>query len=397
MHAATPNFAGGARHIYTMPEGQPPKLIAWYTQEPETIRQTAESLYFDREKAYFTTKNSFICGRSRSACNLFSLDNIVIDCDAHTSRLTDTLYKWECSKALAALEELQKQCKMPACNVVRSGRGLHIWIPLDSMSAKCKWYYGLYAAEAAHTMSDACKAIDSAFTVDTAATMNASGLIRLPYTMNPKADRLAVFEQRTTGRTSADELQEIFAMNVSTSGRRYERQHGRRTADSAQERKAYRPLIEKRKRFIRQLIEAAPKQDGRRQNLLFQFCNAEYCVNGEQSALQAVSMLNQCFTSPLAESELQKMHKYITQRGGLEFRNSTFLAFISADAAEKQEYAAMQNDREQQRAQARSAKAERNAKILALRAKGLTFDQIAAETQVNKSTVSRIIKAAGKE
>lgn len=388
LHAATPNFAGGARQIYTM-QGEP-QLVTWFRQQPSEIAAAVERLYFYGDSAYYTTKNSFFADKRQSKY-LFSLDNIVIDVDCHDRELSDREYKYYSDQLCYVLGE-DNGGRIPEFNVCRSGRGLHLWTALQSASAKIQPYYSLYGGMIADRVQAVCKEIGSPFTVDTAATVNAAGLVRLPWTINQAVGRIAEFEKYTDRRYSFEELQELCALNINgSSGKLFEKSHGRRCKET--DRAAYLPLNRKRLNFLESIISNDNEQTGRRDLLLFAYINAAFQLSGSaEFALSQGVKFNSQYSEPLSIGEIRTIHKYIVDRGGLDFTVKRFFEFVQATVTEMSLYNSTISDREAQRAANRQKKAERNAKILFLHSQGLSCRQIAAECGCSKDSVSRLIQ-----
>lgn len=390
LHAASSNFSGGARQLYTL-EGAP-KLITWYRQQPQEIETALENIAFHGCTAYYTTKNSFFADK-RSTNTLFSLDNIVIDLDCHEKSLSDREYSYECSRLIYLLEN-DNGGRIPQFNACRSGRGLHLWTALQSSSAKLLPMYQLYSSIIADNVQRVCSELETPFSIDTAASLNAAGLIRLPYTYNASAARIALFEKRTEHRYTLDELQELCALNLDRFGRVFEKQKGHRTAETAADRAAYKPLNRKRMRFIEALIKDTPKQTGRRSILLFLYLNAAYSLaESEDYAMQKAAALNAQLSEPQPQKELERQLKAVVSYGGLDFTKERFFEFMQATALERLAYQNVSSEREAQRAEARQNKQERNAQIIELHNKGFSSREIAAKVGCDFSTVSRFLKS----
>lgn len=390
--AASGAFQGGRKHLYTMRDESAPKLLAFFSQDADSIHETAEKLYFSRKMPYYITKNSFFADQRRTDA-LFSIDNIVIDLDDHSGKLDARQLDHEINRLIFTLDE-DYSGRMPAYNLTRSGRGLHLWIPLESFSAKMRLYHNVFAHSICETVEKAAQSINSPLQCDRTATMNAAGIVRLPFTYNTKAKRLATFEQRTTQRHTLDDLQEFCALTLSSTGKPIERQFGRRCTIPEDERRAYIPLNQKRIRFLNAIIDRADDLTGRRDLVLFLLCNSWMQYTGDaDTAAAKLDDANRLLSEPLKADETKRIAEYIAKAGGLDFRIHTFLDFMCATFEERQLYIGMQNQREIDRAANRAKKAERNAKIIELHQKGYSQHQIAAELQCGRATIQRILSA----
>ena len=389
--AASGAFTGGCKQLFTIKNGETvPKLIAFYRQDADSIRETAERLYFSRKMPYYLTINSFSADQRRND-TLFSLDNIVLDLDDHSGKLDGRQLDYEIDRLIYTLDE-DYSGRMPAFNLTRSGRGAHLWIPLESFSAKMRLYHNIYAHSICNTVEKAAQAIKSPLQLDRAATMNAAGLIRLPFTINQHTGRLATFEQRTTDRHTLDELQEYCAINLDSSGKEFERQRGRRCKTS-DDRAAFIPLNQKRIRFLSQIIDRADDLTGRRDLILFLLCNAWMQFTGDAAtACAKLDEANRRLSEPLTNAEIASIGDYITKKGGLDFKVQTFLDFMCASFDERQLYLyGLPNQRETDRAAARERKAQRICAIIEMHRKGMKQAEIATACKCNQSTVARTI------
>lgn len=390
--AASGAFQGGAKQIYTWKHGEnAPKLLAFYRQDAESIHAAAQQLYFSGKLPYYITKNSFFADQRRNSA-LFSLDNITIDLDDHSGNLDGRQLDYEIDRLLYALDD--HSGRMPAFNVTRSGRGAHLWIPLESFSAKMRLYYSIYAHSVCDTVERAAQEISSPLQLDRSASMNAAGIIRLPYTVNQHTRQLATFEQRTEYRYTLDDLQEICAFTLSDTGKPIEKQCGRRCTRSEDDRRAYIPLNQKRIRFLNAVIDRADDLTGRRDTVLFLLCNAWMQYTGDADTARAkLDDANRRLSAPLTDTETAWIIDYITRKGGLDFKVNTFLEFMGATLSERMLYLdGLPNQRETDRAAARDRKAERNAEIMRLHAAGCTVTEIAARCNCTRPTVNKVLK-----
>lgn len=385
-------FQGGAKQIYTWRNGEnAPKLLAFYRQDEESIHAAAAQLYFSRRLPYYITKNSFIADQRRNSA-LFSLDNLVIDLDDHSGKLDGRQLDHEINRLIFTLDE-DYSGRMPAFNLTRSGRGAHLWIPLESFSAKMRLYYSVYAHSLCDTVERAAQEIQSPLQIDRAASMNAAGIIRLPFTINQHTGKLATFEQRTTDRHTLDDLQEFCAVNLTETGKPIEKQHGRRCTRSEDDRRAYIPLNQKRIRFLSAIIDRADDLTGRRDLILFLLCNAWYQYTGDAAtACEKLDEANRRLSEPLTNAEITNISAYITKKGGLDFKKQTFLDFMCATFDERQLYLYdMQNQRETDRAAARERKEQRICAIIEMHRNGMKQAEIATACGCCQKTVSNII------
>ena len=108
----------------------------------EHIKEKAEHLTINKSQNYYLMANTVKRYTTRSSDNLFSLNNIVLDFDIHTNisryereQLLDE-FVWRMKRDLFTTGEL------PTPNIVHyTGRGVQLWIHIESTSAKLLFLY----------------------------------------------------------------------------------------------------------------------------------------------------------------------------------------------------------------------------------------------------------------
>lgn len=385
MTAAT-GSRRGCRQLYTFTDNVP-QLLSFYRNNAEGADEALSKLYFTENKPYYVTKNSFFANYRRND-SLFSLDNIVIDCDVHDGSLRGRELDHELDRLTYSLENDYSE-RMPSFNLCRSGRGAHLWVGLESFTAKLQYLHNIAALSFADTVARCIHENGLNLEVDTAATTNAAGLIRLPYTFNQHTGTQAIFETRTSRRYTVDELQAFTAINIDE-GRLVEKSLERRCKGTDEDRLAYIPLHKKRLRFLDVLIQEGVTE-GRRDLVLFQYVNSSFWLtNSADGAREAAQNVNRRFAVPLPQKKVDEIVRYILEKGGLTFKKMTFLAFLNATPNERLLYISnLPNQREADRAQAREAKTDRDRRIMELKARGYTQTEVAAALAVSLRTVKR--------
>lgn len=395
--APTDNFSGSRRQIHTMKNVngiQIPQIISIFRKNE--IDEALKNIYFSDNKAYYTTKNGFIANQ-RQAAALLSLDNIVIDVDNHSGTATTREIQHEIDRLTYFLESDYAE-RIPEFNLTRSGRGAHLWISLDSYSAKLRYLHNLAAYSFCDTVSACIAENKIQLDVDTAASTNAAGLIRLPYTLNQHTHTFATFEERTDKRYNIDELQRYCAINVSSDGQVIEKTIERRCAHSEEDRQRYIPLFNKRLNFLNIIIEQNESLTGRRDLVLFLYANTMYQLTlDEAETAAATHKANQKLDEPLTRTEIDAIIKCIVKKGGYDFKVTSFLDFMHATTQERWCYSNMQSEREIERERNRQIKAERNAKITELHLKGYSQREIANEIGCSRNTVIAVIQKRNEE
>lgn len=384
--AASPNFANSCKQIYVRTSQNQFRLLRFFKQNGDF--SDLDNIKFLEYCDYYITKNSFVANKRGSDC-LFSLDNIVIDIDWHNNiDCGDDVYQQRLNylidKLLYLLDVDYQGQFPPHYNIVRSGRGVQLWIGLQSCSAKlllmCKLITtnlcdilkkiindnDLYPLEVDYTSADACH------------------LVRLPGTYNThRSDYIVQTERRTDYRYTLAELIDDYPIIIDTHA---PRKHARKAKSDGN----FEPLHAKRLHFIDNLVDSCGGNCiGLRDKILFLYYNAAVQVD-EASAEEKMMALNDRFCEPLAPSELSLITRYIDKKGYLKFADRTFLAWLDADAADYYSVSATTAHR----AAARDAKKQRNQQIIDLKGKGYSVREIAAKVGCAPGTVQSVIKSA---
>lgn len=117
----------------------------------------------------------FHTDETREAGNVASMGALYLDLDCGPGKDYP-----DQSSAFAALRRFVRETGLPKPAVVDSGRGLHVYWPLDSSVSRAEWL------PVAHRLKAACRALD--FPCDPTATTDAARVLRIPGTHNHKDD-----------------------------------------------------------------------------------------------------------------------------------------------------------------------------------------------------------------
>lgn len=384
--APSANFGFGAKQIWTFNNGYP-RLIKFFRLD-ET-EQTADNLFFRKDKDYYITKNSFIADKRDSDC-LFSIDNIAIDIDKHTG--TDYAeIDYEIDRLIYILDN-DYQGKFPEFNIVRTGRGVHLWIKLESFAAKSlsiKLLYNMICGYFCDSIAEIIAENDIQLTVDRTASVDATRMLRIPTTYNQARKGFkAVWEHRTDRVYSIQELMQEFPIDLHKEAPRKPQTQADNdnTAD-------FKAMHVKRTSFIESLI-ADNNGDccGKRDKLLLLWYNHAVMIMDNQTAADKLHKLNKRFTEPLKPSEIKLITNYIDTHGHLKFKTATFFDWCECTLKQRMEYTS-NSQRELEREEARKRKAQRNAEIHTLKAMGLSVRKIAQTLGCSPTTVQAVLKA----
>ena len=113
------------------------QMISLGYSDFQHIKEKAENLKINPKQDYYIMANAVNQYTKRISDNLFSLNNIVIDCDIHSDISQyerDEIVEdfiWRLNRDLFNLNEL------PKCNIAHyTGRGIQLWWHLGSTSSK---------------------------------------------------------------------------------------------------------------------------------------------------------------------------------------------------------------------------------------------------------------------
>ena len=402
---ATPNFINSHKHIvtpdtYTDENGEKKayfRTVDWFKNfDSDRI----DEIDFEPGHDYYITKNSFVANQ-RKYSGLFSLDNLMFDLDFHGVGKSWSDIDFEIDKLLYLLDTDYNGI-FPACNAVKSGRGVQLWVGLWSESAKRLPLYH----EVADGLLDVLDRIkgenDLSFTVDRAPTKNACGVARLPATSNSKRKGFKTqFVKRTDLRYNLQELKDKYLDNASPFVAEQdeeqqdelpvrERKRNDQAARAVTSKKqssglGYTNLHRKRCAFIESLIHSTAENVGRRDKMLFLWYNAAVQCGDRAKAQERLVRLNKALTEPLKDGEIAAIVSYIDKKSCLLVKNSTFLSWLDLSTEEKLRYCT--DTREIESRNARNKKVSRDKEIQRLWSKGLTQQEIAEQVGCSLRTV----------
>ena len=366
------------------------RRIAFFKQNSSEEYSRIDGLKFSAQRDYYITKNSFIA-QQRSEETLFSFDNIVIDLDYHkhcgwkqidfnVDKLLYLLgndYKWE----------------FPAFNAVKTGRGVQLWIALESFSGKLGKLYKHITEALCDKLQQVIKDNDIRLELDRKASVDACRVVRLPFTHNThRKGYITQLVYRTDYRYDIDELLEY----AEEKPKKPNIEHKRTVAGD------WNGLNTKRIRFIEQLIANDDGDcSGRREVMAWLYYNSLIQLFDTKTAEDMLNKLNHSFTEPLRASQIRTITNQFykkqlnigtvkadgyTELGYYTIPSALWLDFLGCSEAERKEYYGTSH-RDLDRKAARERKAERDERIAKLRAEGYTAEQVAEKVGCSVRTV----------
>ncbi|MEE5993629.1 MAG: helix-turn-helix domain-containing protein [Oscillospiraceae bacterium] len=400
---ATSEFSNSFKMIET-PSGENAKYgfkkLAFFKQNDESnMTFWMNSIAFRKNHLYYITKNSY-SGTHRTAENLFSLDNIVIDIDNHkdSPKIVDV----EVEKLLYYLNS-DYNGKFPSYGIVRTGRGLQLWIGLQSVyaSPKLQYRYEQLSRIFCEQIDGIIRENNIHLEVDTTASIRANGLVKLPYTRNVKrkdGDNLITCENFPLTRYSFQELFEEYTNVQLPDYSKPEEPKKAVSERSSCHAPVHHPHIKKNDytgytlkvvRFLEKLVEARQGNcNGKRELILFLYHNFVSQIYDKETAKGFTVSLNQKFSAPLKESEIRcavksdKTYKCSIQK---------LFFTLSVTEDEKQLYEACAG-KKVKREKAKQKKEKRNQRIIELHQNGCSPDEIAQTVGCSQRTVMNILK-----
>lgn len=410
---ATPDFAyrsewakGGYRQVFVRTKSGKFRKIVHFHQSSTEVSERLGSVRFAESHDYYITKNSFSTPNHTKEA-LFSYDNIVIDLDIHDNNKSlkwyDDNLDFLIDKLIYLLTEEYKG-KFPAFNVVRSGRGVQLWIGLESFSARVEAFRRRYTAVCdyfCHFIDEVLEDNDlTMFEVDYGASTDATRLARIPYTYNQHRynERThkgyqARFDHLTDYRYDLDEIQDFILSPTKKPRKAKITQNGDFTA-----------LNVKRMRFIEGIVKHTEGDcEGRREVMAWLYYNALIQTTEQETAEEMLYQLNKSFKTALDEAqirailaEFERKRKNIgkigkdgyPETGYYTIGSAKFLDTIQATTNERLQYIGA-TSRELDRKAARAKKADRDRRIAELTEQGMSYKDIAEEVGCSARTVSR--------
>lgn len=390
------------------------KLIAHFGKDD--FEKVISKLTFRKDTTYYISRNGYFwdkINKENGESCLFTLDNIVIDIDNHDIPAEDV--KREVDRLIYWLRSDEYQYSMLSCyDIVRSGRGCHLWVHLDTMYAgKPEWttnrnmdLYKAVAERLADILRKIIKEEQIALDVDFKASVSPYFLIRVPFTYNQKTGVKSSVEYGNYYRYTQSDLEEWLEETAEwevpkeqTAPKKpkvaaTEQEQGQKEyAVYCEPNEKFRSLDKKQMLFIEWLVkECNGDVTGRRNNLIWVYYNQCCAVLGDRKqALARTLRLNSSFKQPQSENEIRQEIKSVDKVGYYPLTQLKFLENIEATPEERKEWRVF-SARDKERENARTAKEQRDSDILEYHSLGLTIKQIAERLNICEKTVKNVLK-----
>jgi len=420
FHLCDHTFDGNVMFAYNMP-GRRSKMGTLKVCKSSEVSDFLDKMWWSDWKNYYVTHSTFSTDKRRN-CNAFSLDNIVIDIDAHDDSNEHSFY----SSIDAAIDEFL--CAMQAelidndliaepNSIVRTGRGVQLWWKIEQTYAKCdalKVYQ--------YVVENYCGWFNfilknypniSWLSVDTASSKKHMGLFRIPGTVNFGTGRVATCELI---HTRVYELFEL-ADNITEHSPDTKIKHQRKKAENPKARRSrsfnmtpdesMRYLYGhglRRLRWLNKLAELrrSSSMPLRNNTLLVCYSNCvTLCAMSDANAMAYVRELNRKFTEPLTDKEIENCLCTAHKKKGYKFSDTTIIKYLNISPDEQKAIGILDksaHDKNRHAARAKrnaDKKADRDAVICHTYKETKSVSKAADIAGCCAATVRKVLKAAG--
>ena len=382
---------------------QEKQMVSLGYSDFQHIKEKAENLKINPEQDYYIMANTVNHYTKRTSDNLFSLNNIVIDCDIHSDIFSyerDEIIKdfiWRLNRDLFELNALPKP------NVIHyTARGTQLWWHIDSASSKLIFIYEKvidYIVIILKSFLDEYPELKQHIEIDALASKNTVGLFRMFNTHNTKIDKDTCVEilhdksfdlNELLNQLKENEIVKEYIEQKEALKKRYTKKEKR--ASKTHKKNSYSALHYKRIRIIEEL---AKKEDtkGKRDMMLFLAFNSARQIYQIEQAKEICRTINNSFNEPLNDLEYIFKQKKI-----YKIKNDTFYEYLGVSKEDLIKMGAYELSkpnitRDTERQQRKMEKQKIKDMAVKLLKSGLTHKEIADQTGLSLSTIARLSKA----
>lgn len=355
------------------------------------------SLSYSSKTDYYCTVNS-ISGVRRLSSTLFSLHNLVIDVDCH-STLFSSSFPVLLSQLLARLRSSVFSVLLPfPTSIVSTGRGLQFWWSIEGISAKFSSFYlellDFYIDCISSVLVDGLLEDFSMFTVDVAASKNLVGYFRLPCTFNTKAQQFISYEV-CAGTYALMDLFETMKTSPFYSPPSSQKTSSLLYTPSF----SYQTLAHSRVSAYTYLRERRNSDIGaeERNNYCFMVYNAYAPCYGHSQAFSLTKEFNSGFKVPLTDLELNTVVSSAKEIGGYQYTTKKIIEFLHITPSEAISSGLLDTSvpyldkKSKAKLQTSTKKQQRNNEILSLYDEGISAQQVAKKLGLSLPTVTTVL------
>ncbi len=322
--------------------------------------------------------------------NILGLKNIVIDIDCHDALSPEELDTIKNSFMPCFIEYCEENQIPTPTLIYWSGRGFHIYYSIFEAYKKTQsWLYTLVVdklIDSYQKFLDAYPFSLEELKIDTAASHNISGLIRLIGTPNPATiinPEIILFDKH---KFTLDELADIYAIsrNINSKTKNI------KTCKNENE------LAKFRLNILEKYVDDKSGY-GCREIIAHLYYNYAVQIYDRDTAIKKLQNINQKFYTALLPNELNSIIRNINKHGVYKYSNKAFIIKLNLndkeialyhinDGCRKAKYYATKKIARQKK------KNERDKKIIAIYRKTLSFKETAIAVGVCINTVKKVIR-----
>ncbi len=349
---------------------------------------------FPKDVDVYACPNGMKTHWSRQNDNLINIQNLIIDIDSHTSKLSTK----ELQQHIKSFtNKLMKQIDLKPNFVHYTGRGVHLWYCIESCHASLNKICMSVIDMLCKHIDDIMMKIDEAeLSIDRAASLKLNGLFRLPYTYNTKSKTWSEGELIHEDLPNVNELKnKLHSLGYESpyfgeikkrkkAKKEYVYQKDLKTKD-------YLPCLIHRKRFLEHLIDSRElRKDTSRDVLLFAMYSTVLMMYEKEDARQYCYDLNDSFIDPLKFTEMLAIFSEVDKKRH-RFTVNKLFDFVGATEEEKNWFY-KSTKKEKDKQDKKDRKKDRNQMVLALHSQGVNITEICRQTGIkSRTTVYNII------
>lgn len=342
------------------------------------------SYVLNNDYNYYVSGNIYSSFKGKRKENAFSVENLIIDIDNHVEKDYGKIERY----IQKLLYQINVSMKIKPSGVVFSGRGCQLIYKIENVSYKLGWMVEKTTKGIIKRLNKIIKENNIDLSVDEGASKY-HGYFRAVGSINPKTGTTVTFtdyHRKYTLQQLYDEFNEVQTKTPKTDKNSKYNDRYNCCCQLYQLTKKRLNLTYQR---LNQLQDCG-QVEGYRDKILFPAYACYYAQN-KDTAKQRLIDLNSSLISPLQGYEIDNIQSYIDSKGGVSFKDETFLAWLDLSVydAEYQEY--MKSARlKKERAERSQKRKERNIEIIDKYNQGIETDDLAIEYNLTVSQINRI-------
>ncbi len=358
-------------------------------------KSLSDFIFYENIDYYITANTSKNMERKNE--NLFSINNIVIDIDCHSSDYSSYEIEEVLKQFVFYVEkDLVKIKEIPKWNVEHwTGRGLHLWWHIEQASYKLRGWFDTvvnYIIEKLKGVIDEYSSLKM-LNIDSGASKKVLGLFRMPFTYNSCTKQISYAKITETKVYKLKELYEKAKEpsetinNIIKNINNYTKKNCKKLSKK-KDKNNYIALNHKRMNALKRIVADKIEKKGYRNNIMFLYYNAAIQVYDTETAIIEANQLNKSFKLPL--NSIDYIINYFKEKEYLQFTVDTFSKILNLSEEEIKKYGL--DTFKEQRENKRIEKENRNKEIRKFAKKGMSKTNIAKEIGCDRGTVADALK-----